>query len=169
MRAEQERLTKQVDYWVHRHDELQMLARNNRETVSNVARILGESFIGLPPVTRLVQRIEHNYRMPERMPLDRLLECSPDDAKREMVAGLLHIIECRPLHLRSQIDDMRRLIHMRLETPDGQIGYALTDDAWLQMRNDRRIVEYLGEMVASELAQHFRSKPTAHWLGERRP
>jgi hypothetical protein len=168
MRAEQERLTNQVDHWKKEKRLADQLGQANRETLRDVSRILGQHFIGLPPVVRMVTHMQHNYRIPE-MQLPQLLERAPDPTQQEMVAELLHIIECQPMKLRTQIDDIRRQIHFRLRTPDGELGYALSDQAWAEMRNDRRVVEYLAEMVASELAHHFRVKPTMHRLGGQQP
>jgi hypothetical protein len=124
--------------------------RSLEHSMDRVARILGDRFYGLPPISQRVQNLRDSMRIPKQRSV---LPFMPNEDVAEML--VFAVEELQSISASVQLETMREMIHIYLETPDGRKAYALSRRAWHEMKGDREhMAEHFGRLIGNELA-HF--------------
>ena len=145
LNSEIEALKKQVEYWKKAKADTDRQGRDDRETICYVAKIFGQHFAGLEPVMEMVQRIPRTHRIAE-------VSVSDFGSYRDVkfcVDRSLRIIELRPMEVKKTVDQLRKEVHIFLQTPSGEVAYAMSNEAWEDLRRDRRTLEYVARSMMS--------------------
>lgn len=134
------------------HQGRQLHALEN--SMGRVAGILGDRFYGLPPIKQRVDDLRQSMRIPKKQ--RSVLTFVPNEEFAEMLTFAVE--ELQSVTASVQLEAMRGMIHINLETPDGRKAYALSLSAWHQMKGDREyMAERFSRLIGSELA-HFIAK-----------
>jgi hypothetical protein len=132
-------------------NELEALLRHNmrinQEAVEATAAILGRHFAGLSPETMQVDEIRDGYRMPSHRQADAF---DPYASAGELVMADLIYLETNEARL--QVNEISDAMHLRYETPMGDVAYALSAKAW-HLMPDRELHQRLHHEIARDLAR----------------
>jgi hypothetical protein len=124
--------------------------RSLEYSMDRVASILGDRFYGLPPITQRVRDLRDSMRIPKQRSV---LPFMPNEDVAEMLVYAVQ--ELQSITASVQLENMREMIHIYLETPDGRKAYALSRSAWHQMKGDREhMAEHFSRVIGAELS-HF--------------
>lgn len=127
--------------------------RPMRETLDEVARVLGRHFMALPPVQRYVDRIPERYRMPivEQVPaFIELANQIPTLSMASYVDMAVHSVQADSLAM----ERLKGSMHVLLRTDRGDVGYAISEQAMNSMNPDRLSRLYV-PMIAEAFAQQL--------------
>ena len=144
--TEVETLKKQVEHLKRDLIASERNRKSDKETIHYVAKIFGQHFAGLEPMTDIVARVPFAHRIAEiQFP-----EFSTYHHDVQLfVDRVLRIIELRPLEFKKTVDQLKRQVHLFLQTPSGEVAYAMSNEAWEQLRRDRRIGEHITRSMMS--------------------
>lgn len=130
--------------------------RPMRQALDNVARVLGKHFVGLPPVERHVQAIQNRYRINQVRDIHDLSTFISNSEMAHMVNTAMHYLELEVGSMRSVVDGLRGMVHMRFRVGDREVAYGLSMSA-IESLNTRDWEQELIQMVASEMAHYITS------------
>jgi hypothetical protein len=117
-----------------------------RDALDSVARVLGKHFIALPAAECMVEKLPTHYRvMAASTPTT-----TPYSNNDMAMMVSCSIYELEVARMDSDIDLLRRQVHLRLRMPSGELGYALSAEAMYQMRT-QDWQSQLSAMIAFEL------------------
>jgi len=122
--------------------------RRNKETLERVADTFGRHFAALPPET---VRLTHKLQKLELPWAGDVPLTVHEENVDNFVRHSMHLLKCHWPDLRG--DHLRQLLHTYVETPAGEFGYAITEEA---------IHGIPPELVAQHISEALR-----HWLTER--
>jgi hypothetical protein len=100
-----------------------------RQTIREVAYVLGDTFIGLPVQSRSVSQLMGRYRIASHQSINSFdLPINDPRAAMEMTHVMIGELQCN--RLKTTRDHMRGMIHIRYVTPQGNCEYAISEQAW---------------------------------------
>lgn len=119
--------------------------REQQEALDRVARVLGKHFFGLPAVKDRMSYLPEPYRMAAEASITRAF------GAREVPELVTYATE-QLQYLRSETlrNPITGAVHIELETPDGRRTYALSYQAWQEMKKDK---DYMARIIAREVSQ----------------
>lgn len=121
-----------------------------RETVDLTAQVLGEYFISLPIKTQEVMEIVDLLRLPAPETRGSYDEPSTQRRWQAVQQAVLHL----ELHRTdAHLDELQQCVHLRVHSVSGQVGFGLSDQAWLHTP-----VEVLQQLIIKEIAPAIAQK-----------
>lgn len=136
------------------------LLRLQHESLELVARVLGKHFYGLPAIQHRVDQHQRNYRLPKQIPLEDFMRTTSHEEFSDMVSMAVHQLEA--ISVRADLDALKDNVHIKMETPDGRVSYAVSGSAWHQLKRDKKRMEReFYQMIAHEMACFIAQRETA--------
>jgi len=148
-RNQKRRLVQQVESLTLAHKRESALARQlsrnlqqASESLALVAEVFGKNFAALPLSSMWVDHLGQQIRIAK--PISQPAALSSRFDMPATVALQTQYIEA--MAPRCDIDKLSGQMHFRLQTPDGQVAYGLTREAWMHMPR-----EHIAGLVADEI------------------
>jgi hypothetical protein len=130
-----------------------------RQTIREVAYVLGDTFIGLPVQSQYVSQLMDRYRVAKVSGM-RDFERALSEPRAAMEMTHVMINELQGNRFKTTRDHMRDMIHVRYVTPHGDWQYALSEQAWRSAPTEslkKRIAQDIAEQLAHQLINQARA------------
>lgn len=118
-----------------------------REVVERTSQVLGDHFVSLPVKTVEVEDMLDRFRVSIHQP-NRVSMIS------HAVMQALNYIEMDIYQSSLQADELRQMIHMRYASLSGQVGYSISDRAWMTLP-EALLKNLIVQQIAPEMATLF--------------
>lgn len=133
------------------HSHMRRRLDNYEATIKTVVRVLGPHFYGLPVVKREVDTIRHNYQMP-KIDQEQAFSMMGADIQLSLVRHSINTLDV--MTCSTKFDKLKESVHIVLQTPDGKIGYAISESALNQAQYDD-VLPHIIQMIAKEMTELF--------------
>lgn len=157
-RQRQKKLLAQLSQIESQRDKAQQSAKDFRvdleyanQIIQRTANVLGEYFVSLPVKTTEVEEIQRRYQLDLNRPRHEFNYAHAGmNAPLRMLSFTLDYLDTYQASIHT--DELRRLVHMRYQSINGQVAYGFTDAAWT-MLSEHVLVPLKTKFIAEEMAK----------------
>lgn len=119
--------------------------RDANTVVERTAQVLGDHFATLPAQTREVKEMQSSFQVS-------IFQPNRSYSIQGAVMHALSAMEIDVYQASLHVDDLRNMIHLRYASESGQVGYGLSQQAWLRLR-EGELKEMIQKQIAPEMAR----------------
>lgn len=113
--------------------------------IERTAQVLGDHFATLPVQTHEVKEMQNSFQVS-------IFQPNRSYSIQGAVMHALSAMEIDVYQASLHVDELRNMIHLRYASESGQVGYGLSQQAWLRLR-EGQLQEMIEKQIAPEMAK----------------
>lgn len=145
MRAKIAELEHQNDLKERKTEDLRNDLRLANTVIERTAQVLGDHFATLPVQTHEVKEMQNSFQVS-------IFQPNRSYSIQGAVMHALSAMEIDVYQASLHVDELRNMIHLRYASESGQVGYGLSQQAWLRLR-EGHLQEMIEKQIAPEMAR----------------
>lgn len=145
MRAKIAELEHQNGLKERKTEDLRNDLRLANTVIERTAQVLGDHFATLPVQTREVKEMQNSFQVSIFQP----------NRSYPIQGAVMHALSAMEIDVYQaslHVDELRNMIHLRYASESGQVGYGLSQQAWLRLR-EGQLQEMIEKQIAPEMAR----------------
>lgn len=145
MRAKIADLENQNELKERKTEDLRNDLRLANTVIERTAQVLGDHFATLPVQTYEVKEMQSRFQVSIFRP-------NREYHMQRAVMDALNTVDVDVYQASLHVDELRSMIHLRYASESGQVGYGLSQQAWMRLR-EGQLQEMIEKQIAPEMAR----------------